>query len=247
MNLMVAARRSQRGQGGEHPLGLEECSNCPQDCPLRTLSEADLQAVAPAVGTIHRPKGSIIFDEGESALHCYLICKGELELLKHLERGGNQALQFAFPGDILGIEEILTKQASYRSSARVRQDALLRVIPRAEFMHLLESSTAFSMPVMQKLAQQKLLLQEKLSSTTEKPAHHRLVTVLLELAQTHGHRKGNGMEIRIPLTNLDLAEMVGVTPETISTLLGALKKKGLIQRRGRTFILQKIEELQRLV
>lgn len=114
-------------------------------------------------------------------------------------------------------------------------------------MHLLESSTAFGSEVIRRLAQQKLMLQQKLSSTTEKPAYHRLVMILLELAQMHGHRKGNALEIAIPLTNLDLAEMVGVTPETISTLLGTLKKRGHIQRRGRTFILQKVEELQRLI
>jgi CRP-like cAMP-binding protein len=216
-------------------------------CPLHAISEADLQALGPVIGTIHRPKGSIVFEEGDSALHGYIICNGELELFKHLERGGNLVFQSSHPGDLLGVEELLLKEASYRACARVREDTVLHVIPRAEFMRLSESSAAFSVELLRKLAHQKLALQQRLVSATENPAWRRLVMTLLELAQEHAHRKENAIEIGIPLTNQDLAEMVGVTPETISALLGALKKKGLVERRGRTFILQDVEELRRLI
>lgn len=195
------------------------------------------------IGTITRPPGNVLFEEGDSALDAYVICRGEVEQIRHISRGGNHLLLSRGQGDLLGVEELLAKASTYRSTARVLQDAMLRVIPRAEFLELVQTSPAFCLEVMKRLAFQALTLEQRLTQLIELPACRRLVEALRTLAERYGKEQGEFVEIGIPITNQHLAERVGVTPETLSALLGTLKEKGLVRRKGRRFLIRNPKEL----
>jgi CRP-like cAMP-binding protein len=181
----------------EQGVYLAKCRSCNR-CPLSTLEEKELQALENIIGTISRAKGSIVFEEGDSALECYIICEGEARLIKHLEQGGRLAFKLLKQGDLLGVEELLVKAGSYQSSARVIQDAILKVIPRAEFLHLCESSPGFDLEVTRTLAEQNLALQQKLIDLAQKPACRRLVDELVQLVELHGRARGGTIEITLP-------------------------------------------------
>jgi CRP-like cAMP-binding protein len=225
---------------------LKECESCSagNHCPLSALEEEEFQRIELLIGTIYRPQNAILFEEGDSALDVYLICQGEVEQIRHISRGGSRILLVKKQGDCLGVEEVLAKRPSYFSTARVLQDALIRVISRAEFLRLLQSSPQFCLEVIKGLALQMLSLEEKLTQFMELPAHQRLLKVLAQLAQHYGRSSGEGfIEIDIPITNLYLAEQVGVTPETLSSLLSTLKRKGLLKRKGRRFFIRDPKKL----
>jgi CRP-like cAMP-binding protein len=104
-----------------------------------------------------------------------------------------------------------------------------------------------------------LHLEQKFARFAEKPAADRLVEVLLSFAEHYGRpasessaegrpHRGSGtdyMEIALPLTNLQLAERVGVTPETLSALLADLKSKEVVRRKGRRFLVR-VDRLRKL-
>ena len=240
-------------------LSLSECCQTYGPCPLGALDKEKLQELEPWVGMIHRPAGSVVFEEGDSALDVYLICQGEVEMVKSLEHGGRQVLFTRRQGDLLGSEEVITKEPVYRETARVLVDATLRVIPRSEFLSLLGQSPHFDLEVLQRLASRLLHLEQKFARFAEKPAAARLVEVLLSFAEHYGRpalksspeRKlpraagADYVEIALPLTNLQLAERVGVTPETLSALLADLKSKEIVRRRGRRFLVR-VDRLRRL-
>ena len=46
------------------------------------------------------------------------------------------------------------------------------------------------------------------------------------------------------MTNQKLAEMVGSTPETVSTLLRDLKEASIVERAGQTFVIRRPERLR---
>ena len=222
---------------------VRECCTANGACPLSVLKDEELQGVEPLIGTIHRPRGTVLFEEGDSVLDVYIICQGEVEQIRHISRGGSHLLLTRRQGNLLGVEELLARAPTYRSTARVLQDALVRVIPRAEFLHLVHSSPDFCIEVMQGLAHETLTLEQRLIQFVELPAKQRLVEVLTRLAELYGKKRGEFVEISIPITNQCLAERVGVTPETLSSLLGTLKQKGLVKRQGRTFLVRDPKKL----
>ena len=235
-------------------LALTECCRVHGPCPLRALGREKLRELEPHVGVIHRPAGSIVFEEGDSALDVFVICRGEVEMVTSLENGGRQVLFTRSQGDLLGAEEVVTKEPVYRETARVLVDALLRVIPRSEFLNLLGHSTPFDLEVLQRVSTKLLHLERKFARFAEKSALERLVEVLLSFAERYGRplpapqpqtgasdaeEEPEYVEITLPLTNLQLAERVGVTPETLSALLASLKEKSIVKRRGRRFVVQR--------
>ncbi len=214
--------------------------------PLAVLGADDLRNLDARVRVIHRAAGNIIYEEGESAIACFFVAQGRLEVFQHLEDGEQLTLQLAKPGDLLGVDEILTNYRVHRSSARVLEETLLVELPREEILELLQTSPAFAFEVSRWLANQTLAMIKKVDWFYDKSAAERLSETLAELAEAHGvSLNGNGaVEIPLPLSNRELAGLVGTTPQTISTLLGPLKKQSILRRRGETIVIEHPEKLR---
>jgi len=59
---------------------------------------------------------------------------------------------------------------------------------------------------------------------------------LLFQAHNFGESKNGGVELQIPLTHQDIASILSVTRETVSTCMVELRDKGLINTEGKIFI-----------
>jgi CRP/FNR family transcriptional regulator/CRP/FNR family cyclic AMP-dependent transcriptional regulator len=76
----------------------------------------------------------------------------------------------------------------------------------------------------------------------------RLAKKLLDLAEEHGRATPRGaVEITVPLTQFDLAAMMGVTRESISKQIGWFEQVGAIERRGRRILIVDRELLRRRI
>jgi CRP/FNR family transcriptional regulator, cyclic AMP receptor protein len=63
---------------------------------------------------------------------------------------------------------------------------------------------------------------------------------LLDLADKQGETKGSRIYIDLPITNQELANVVGTSRETVSRLLNQLKKEQIIDKqRSQIIILDK--------
>jgi len=67
---------------------------------------------------------------------------------------------------------------------------------------------------------------------------HRVVALLLELVEAHGQACGRGWEIRLRLSHQELANLIGATRETVTSILGQLQRRGwvAIERRQITVL-----------
>jgi len=66
----------------------------------------------------------------------------------------------------------------------------------------------------------------------------RLAHVLLSLRRRHGVREGSNVRIDLPLSQQDLADMIGASRQAVNLKLQKLAKKGLIRvKRSRITIL----------
>jgi CRP/FNR family transcriptional regulator/CRP/FNR family cyclic AMP-dependent transcriptional regulator len=61
----------------------------------------------------------------------------------------------------------------------------------------------------------------------------RLAKRLLELAAEHGQTSGDEILIDLPITQEELAAMVGATRASVNKLIGWYEDRGIIARRGR--------------
>ena len=66
----------------------------------------------------------------------------------------------------------------------------------------------------------------------------RLAKKLLDLAATNGVRRRDGVLLDMSLTQEELANMIGVTRESVNRNLSLFRRIGLIGKEGRRFILR---------
>ena len=75
----------------------------------------------------------------------------------------------------------------------------------------------------------------------------RLAKKLLELAVSHGVQRPGGILLDVRLTQEELANMVGVTRESVNRNLAQLRREGVIGGQGRRFVIRDAEALRRRV
>jgi CRP-like cAMP-binding protein len=68
---------------------------------------------------------------------------------------------------------------------------------------------------------------------------------LRELAARHGVPGPAGVRIRVPLTQDELARMVGASREAVNRTVGALASRGLLRTEGRTVVIKDPDGLVR--
>jgi CRP-like cAMP-binding protein len=82
-----------------------------------------------------------------------------------------------------------------------------------------------------------------LENLTLKSSYYRVAHELLYIAQRFGEKKAGSVKICIPLTHQDLADILSLTRETVSTCMVQLREKGLIST-GRNIIVKDIKRLE---
>ena len=75
----------------------------------------------------------------------------------------------------------------------------------------------------------------------------RLAKKLLELAASHGVPRPDGVLLDLPLTQEELANMLGVTRESVNRHLSSLRRQGAVSREGRRFLIRDAEALRRYI
>lgn len=78
------------------------------------------------------------------------------------------------------------------------------------------------------------------------PAEQRLAALLVKLADRAGLRNGNSVRLSIRLTRQDLADMVGVTVETATRIMGRFKREQLVSGTANSLVILDLARLKRL-
>jgi len=98
---------------------------------------AELDQLAAALQPCWIPAGTVLFHEGDSGDHFYVVITGQLEVVKALGTPDERLLVVRGPGDFLGEMSLLNRDGRRTASVRVREAAHLLEMRRAAFDDLL--------------------------------------------------------------------------------------------------------------
>jgi len=170
-------------------------------------------------------RGHLLMRDSEDSHDLWIIVAGMAVIQYVLPDGRRQILDFRFPGEILCPG--LIGQHSELSAQTVSETKLCHINDRdlAEIAvhrpRLVEE--LFDIACAQiKRANLQMLLLGRLTVV------ERMSTFLLEMAERAGRPRRNGVEIELPMNRDDIADFLGLNPETVSRSLTRLKKTGAI-------------------
>lgn len=188
-----------------------------------------------------RKKESFYFSD-EPSRRVYLVKKGKIKLFRTTADGREIILDILGPGEIFG--ELALAGEEFRShSAEALEDGLVCIIPRRIFEEMARRHPDFAFRIIKLIGFRFRSLESRIEDLAFQNVQDRLLLTLRNLAQRHGIPEGNGA-IRLPVTQANLAFLIGATREAVADQLKELKREGLVETTYRAVHLPRPEALR---
>jgi CRP/FNR family transcriptional regulator/CRP/FNR family cyclic AMP-dependent transcriptional regulator len=203
---------------------------------LGALSPEDRETLAASVTHRRFRKGDIIFQREDAGQALFIVENGSVRVYFPSPQGNDLTLAVFGPGDFFGEMSLL--DGSPRSaSASASADTVLLTLERSDFIAVLTSRPAAALSVLEVVSRRLRDANEMASDLAFLDVGGRLARKLLDLAGSHGKRTPNGTLLDLPLTQEELANMIGVTRESVNRNLGEFRRLGLVGNQGRKFVI----------
>ena len=158
----------------------------------------------------------------------YFLESGYVKQLRKGSEGKEVLIGIIGPGQIFG-EQAIQEGAVRTSSAEMLQDGTLYEIPRHIFVEFCRSTPEAWQMVAELLVDRSGSLEEKIGLLCLTDVEARILHYLESLAKVFGIDTSNGQEYSLPLSQSELATLIGATRETTSTTLNTLARRGVLK------------------
>lgn len=214
-----------------------------RNLPLfRGLNDEELKKIEQILIRRKLKNRMVIFMQGESLDYIYFIVKGTVKTYRSDEQGREQIINVLQPGDMFPHVGFF-RNGVYPAHALMIEDGVLLALPTARFHALLESSPVLSLKLLTVMESKIQELQGRLEEMMMHDTFGRIVYLLSRLSKSHGVPAGDRVRIDVPFTNLDLANMIGTSRETVSRVFSQLKKARVLEITSDHYILVSPERL----
>lgn len=224
---------------------MSKCEQCiiRQLNSLKHLSKEEIVKMSNCKTSKIIKKGEAIFNEGERLKGIFCIKDGVCKVSKMSENGRNQIISLVTRGDLLGERSLISDEASNLKAVALN-DMEVCFIPKEEIIKDLEKNPAFSMSVLKDMAKTIKQADNVIVDMAQKTVKQRLAETLLSLHSKFGTNKEN--TININLSREDIANIIGTATESAIRLLSDLKKRKIIEFKGKDISILNRSELDKI-
>jgi CRP/FNR family transcriptional regulator, cyclic AMP receptor protein len=180
-----------------------------------------------------------VYSEGSPLDSLYFLESGLVKIHKRGDDNKEIILQIVTSGELFG-EQALGNEVSRNIAAEVLQEGVIYVLPKDLFLRVCDEHPELWREISGLLTARKRQLEKKIELLCLRDVEYRILYYMAELARTFG-AKANGAEYSIPLSQGELASLIGATRETTSTTLNHLARKGVIRLGRRQLIVPSID------
>jgi CRP-like cAMP-binding protein len=184
--------------------------------------------------------GQRIAAQGDVSTCLFVVRRGVVRLSSVSPEGREAILALVGPGQAFG-EQALVPGDPGSPAATAATDCAVAAVRAGALVDPAELSTVVT-AIASRLADATADLERVLHFGPQ----IRLAGILARLAERHGAASGSRLTISIPLTQRDLASMVGTSRETVNRSLSTLCAMGWVHRRGRMLVVDDLEAMRRL-
>ncbi len=195
-----------------------------------------------AVHRRHR-QGSVVFVQGEHGTSCYAIVSGSVRICTYTADGREAVLAVLGPGDVFG-ELALFDEAPRSADAIANEPAELLSLDGRDVHRAVADHPDLGTALLRILGRRLRLANDAFQEVAFFDVPGRVAKRLADLADAHGVTADGGTLIEVSLSQESLASMVGATRESVNKALAALTKRGLVERRGRRYLVPDVEALR---
>jgi CRP-like cAMP-binding protein len=213
--------------------------------PLFTaLDEAAALSLRTSMDSVKISKGGILFKEGDSGEHVYVIVEGKLKLGTSSGDGRENLLSILGPGEMFG-ELSLFDPGPRTSTATAVTDARLLSLGHDKLIPWLRDNPDVSLQLLSRLAQRLRRTNEAVGDLVFSDVPGRVAKALIDLGERFGKQTPEGLFVHHDLTQEELAQLVGASRETVNKALADFAGRGWLRLDGRAVLITDLERLSK--
>lgn len=225
--------------GGAGAETLHDCFACPLRafealCPPNDAQTRTIQAIKKGERAI--PRGRVLYMQGQRTGELYTVLEGILIRYRTLDDGRRQIVNFMFPGNLVGLQAAFDEPCGHTVEALI--DARVCVFDRKDFQPLIAAHPRLGFDIVWMAAREETELEQHIVSLGQRNARERVTALavwLLERARATGLAP-DGDRIGIPITQIQIADMMGLSPVHANRTLQSLRRDGLVDWRPNLLI-----------
>ena len=183
-------------------------------------------------------KGSALFEQGADADRFFVLADGRLKVTQVTPDGHQVVLRYIGPGEMFGCVAV-TGQQAYPGTASAAIDSTVVAWSAAEASELVEKHPKFGAHILRMMSGRVQEAHARMREMATERVERRVARALLRLAREAGKRTEDGIEIAMPLSRQDVAEMTGTTLFTVSRLLSGWEQDGLVEAGRQRVVIKK--------
>ncbi|HUX10589.1 MAG TPA: Crp/Fnr family transcriptional regulator [Terriglobia bacterium] len=191
-----------------------------------------VRVLEPVKSIVNLPKHAKLLEEGQVPEGIFVLLHGSVKLFVSLKGGKTLILRVVQSGEVLGLSATMsTRPAEY--TAETLSSTQFLYVPRKDFLGLFDRHPEICISVVEVLSHQ---LREAVNmihySSGSQPAVEKLGDLLDSWVAENGEVTERGIELKLPLTQEEIGQMIGVSRETVSRLLAEFEEQGILELEG---------------
>lgn len=195
---------------------------------LGQLSPEQFNALDQIAVTRQLDKNDFVFRPGENAGNVNFLKSGKVKVFHYATSGKEAILWFCFGGDIFGLAEAV--QCGVREvGAQACEASVVISIPQDSFNAYLFEHPQVMFLLLQVMTSRLRCLSETLANVSGEQVQTRLARLLYWLCTRYGKYETDKVVIGVYLTHQEIADMIGATRQTVTSLMSNFKQQGILE------------------
>jgi CRP/FNR family transcriptional regulator len=186
-------------------------------------------------------RGEVLFQEGDTRAPIYRVERGALCHYRHLEDGGHEIIEFAFPGDMVGFGNI----DSHVSTTQAIAETVVTFVAPDDFEQVLESDGELASRAAAVADREFEYLRDRAVNSTRGKPVERVASFLTALSHISSEEGRDPTLVTDELSSGFVAEHLNMTVEALAGALRELERRGMVRPTAAGLQIANIDALEK--
>lgn len=202
----------------------DEIENLKEIELFSSLEVEDLHQIANKIVIKQIKKNEVILSEVDTNEYMYMILKGSVKVVQSTEEGKEILLAMHQSGEFFGEMSLIDGKTS-PATVMATEDSKIAIISKKNFYSTINTQEEVRNNLLLILCSRLRESWEKIQLLNLKNASQRIKILFLMLSEKYGKKMTDGITLNIKLTHQDIANMTGMTRETVTRMIDRWQKE----------------------
>jgi CRP/FNR family transcriptional regulator, cyclic AMP receptor protein len=171
--------------------------------------------------------GEVVLRQGDPTDHVLVLLSGWVRVSETTGSGHELLVAFRGPGDVLG--DLAALHGWVRTASVKTLDAVLAIqLRREQFLGLLANRPGFALAMLKQMSERLREADLVRADFATLDTTKRVAACLLRLLPAHAAPMAQGLQLRIPLSQQDVANRIGASPRSVARAFAVLRDRGIV-------------------